>query len=226
MASTGEQRESKIQDLRACIKDWKGHSVDELGPLYLYQVLTVHREAQEKEYEVYLFDKALLFVVEEVKDDDSRILHLKGRFYMKSINNVAVVPGGTEMKVFSDGKEAFSLFFKEISGVYRWYQCLKYLVASTKTVTASTGRLGENDTGACQQHDNDVQSVNNEKNSDGDDIESQMHLVEEKEAGTTEQSKLTGKRWAMLAMLLFCFTLQGFIITHSFARTAEFVEDN
>lgn len=62
------------EDLRNRIIDWKGHPLSGLGPLQMYDLLSVRRDAMVREFFVYLFKEAIICVVEEKKRTLGRLL--------------------------------------------------------------------------------------------------------------------------------------------------------
>ena len=104
------------EDLRNRIIDWKGHPLSGLGPLQMYDLLSVRRDALVREFFVYLFKEAIICVAEERKRSLGRflssasgaasvltdaasmtsggtgqskgVLRLKGRIYIKHIRQV------------------------------------------------------------------------------------------------------------------------------------------
>ena len=65
---------SIVEDLRNRIIDWKDHALSGLGPLQMYDMLSVRREALVREFFVYLFKEAIICVVEEKKQFLGRFL--------------------------------------------------------------------------------------------------------------------------------------------------------
>jgi hypothetical protein len=104
------------EDLRNRIIDWKGHPLSGLGPLQMYDLLSVRRDALVREFFVYLFKEAIICVAEERRRTLGRflssasgaasaltdgasvtsggpgqskgVLRLKGRIYIKHIRQV------------------------------------------------------------------------------------------------------------------------------------------
>ncbi|KAI0769144.1 Pleckstrin homology domain-containing protein [Trametes elegans] len=66
------------EDLRNRIIDWKGHPLSGLGPLQMYDLLSVRRDALVREFFVYLFKEAIICVVEEKKRSLGRLLSSAG----------------------------------------------------------------------------------------------------------------------------------------------------
>ncbi|TBU30504.1 Pleckstrin homology domain-containing protein [Dichomitus squalens] len=69
---------SITEDLRNRIIDWKGHPLSGLGPLQMYDLLSVRRDALVREFFVYLFKEAIICVVEEKKRTLGRLLSSAG----------------------------------------------------------------------------------------------------------------------------------------------------
>ncbi|KAI0630706.1 Pleckstrin homology domain-containing protein [Trametes polyzona] len=66
------------EDLRNRIIDWKGHPLSGLGPLQMYDLLSVRRDTLVREFFVYLFKEAIICVVEEKKRNLARLLSSAG----------------------------------------------------------------------------------------------------------------------------------------------------
>ena len=65
---------SIVEDLRNRIIDWKDHALSGLGPLQMHDMLSVRREALVREFFIYLFEEAIICVVEEKKRSRGRCL--------------------------------------------------------------------------------------------------------------------------------------------------------
>ena len=130
------------EDLRNRIIDWKGHPLSDLGPLQLYDLLSVRRDTAVREFYVYLFKEAIICVVEEKKRGLGRllqtasessaasisgsskgVLRLKGRIYVRHIKNVTASSAAGEMSLTIDMEDemaSFILIFKERSNLEAW----------------------------------------------------------------------------------------------------------
>jgi len=64
---------SIVEDLRNRIIDWEDHALSGLGP-QMHDMLSVRREALVREFFVYLFEEAIICVVEEKKRSLDRFL--------------------------------------------------------------------------------------------------------------------------------------------------------
>ncbi|KAF8659888.1 hypothetical protein AX16_001772 [Volvariella volvacea WC 439] len=142
------------EDLRNRIIDWKGHPLSDLGPLQMYDLLSVRRDAAIREFYVYLFKEAIICVVEEKKkglgrllsnasggDTNSTIssasgggkgvLRLKGRIYVKHIKNVTASSAAGEMSLTIDMEDelaSFILIFRDRSSLEGWRSRIQQLV--------------------------------------------------------------------------------------------------
>ncbi|KAL0953730.1 hypothetical protein HGRIS_004921 [Hohenbuehelia grisea] len=143
------------EDLRNRISDWKGHPLSDLGPLQMYDLLSVRRDSLVREFYVYLFKEAIICVVEEKKrslgrllsnasglgnSDSSSItgptqskgvLRLKGRIYVRHIKNVTATSAAGEMSLTIDMEDelaSFILIFKERSSMEAWKNTIQGLV--------------------------------------------------------------------------------------------------
>ena len=145
------------EDLRARIIDWKGHPISGLGPLQMYDLLSVRRDAIVREFFVYLFKEAIICVVEEKKrglgrllsnagvgDNSSLnsgtagqqkgVLRLKGRIYIRHIKHVTDTSVAHEMSLTIDMEDerldSFILIFRERSSLETWKSHIQRLVTS------------------------------------------------------------------------------------------------
>jgi len=142
------------EDLRNRIVDWKGHPLSDLGPLQMYDLLSVRREAALREFYVYLFKEAIICVVEEKKRGLGRllsnassftdpgsmssfsgqskgVLRLKGRIYVRHIKNVTASSAAGEMSLTIDMEDelaSFILIFKERASLEAWKNNIQALV--------------------------------------------------------------------------------------------------
>ncbi len=134
------------EDLRNRIIDWKGHPLSDLGPLQMYDLLSVRRETAIREFYVYLFKEAIICAVEEKKrglqrllSDTSSIatsssrgvLRLKGRIYVRHIRNVTASSAAGEMSLTIDMEDevaSFILVFKERAALESWKNTVLALV--------------------------------------------------------------------------------------------------
>ena len=134
------------EDLRNRIIDWKGHPLSDLGPLQMYDLLSVRRDTAIREFYVYLFKEAIICAVEEKKrglgrllSDQSSIatsssrgvLRLKGRIYVRHIRNVTATSAAGEMSLTIDMEDelaSFILVFKERTALESWKNTILALV--------------------------------------------------------------------------------------------------
>ncbi|ESK96489.1 von willebrand ring finger domain-containing protein [Moniliophthora roreri MCA 2997] len=135
------------EDLRNRIIDWKGHPLSDLGPLQMYDLLSVRRDSLVREFYVYLFKEALICVVEEKKRSLGRllsgdsasvmssqskgVLRLKGRIYVRHIKNVTASSAAGEMSLTIDMEDelaSFILIYKDRSSLEAWRNTIQALV--------------------------------------------------------------------------------------------------
>ncbi|KAL1684044.1 Pleckstrin homology domain-containing protein [Schizophyllum commune] len=141
------------EDLRNRITDWKGHPLSDLGPLQMYDLLTVRRDNVVREFYVYLFKEALICVVEEKKRSLGRllsdpslissssantgsvsskgVLRLKGRIYVRHIKQVTATSAAGEMSLTIDMEDelaSFILIFKDRGSLEAWRARIESLV--------------------------------------------------------------------------------------------------
>lgn len=147
------------EDLRNRIIDWKGHPLSGLGPLKMYDLLSVRRDALVREFFVYLFSEAIICVVEEKKRSFGRllsnassftdsgsmagvasssqskgVLRLKGRIYVRHIKQVTASSSAGEMSLTIDMEDerldSFILIFKDKSSLEAWKNQIQTLVSA------------------------------------------------------------------------------------------------
>ena len=139
------------EDLRNRIIDWKGHPLSDLGPLQMYDLLSVRRDSTIREFYVYLFKEAIICVMEEKKRGLGRllsnassftdpgslsgqskgVLRLKGRIYVRHIKNITASSAAGEMSLTIDMEDelaSFILIFKEKGPLEAWKNNIQALV--------------------------------------------------------------------------------------------------
>ncbi|KAH7914831.1 Pleckstrin homology domain-containing protein [Hygrophoropsis aurantiaca] len=146
-----------VEDLRHRIADWKGHALSGLGPLQMYDLLSVRRDMLVREFFVYLFKEAIICVVEEKKKSLGRflsspsfndssatfsgsnnqskgILRLKGRIYVRHIKRITANPSSGDMSLTIEMEDerldSFILVFKDRSSLEAWKNQIQSLVTS------------------------------------------------------------------------------------------------
>ena len=76
----GESPFQSITDgLMQRISDWKGHPMSGLGPLQMFDILSVRRDVLVRELHVYLFKEAIICVIEEKKKGLGRLWRWRWR---------------------------------------------------------------------------------------------------------------------------------------------------
>lgn len=193
-----------MQDLRDHVKDWKGHTPDTLGPLYLREVLTVRRGSQEKQYNVHLFENALIFIVENT-EDGNRVLHLKGRLYMKSISRAVKVVSSEALQLslslddMPEDQALVTLLFKDDEGkLDRWRHYIAFLAAKARA--APVAKIEIQHSCAAPEPAGTVSEKHTISQAEGGDVESQMLLVVEEKA--VQVPSVRGRKCGMAAMFL------------------------
>ncbi|KAK6992182.1 Pleckstrin homology domain-containing protein [Favolaschia claudopus] len=152
------------EDLRNRIIDWKGHPMSDLGPLQMYDLLGVRRDATVREFYVYLFKEALICVAEERKRSLGRllsnasgmsdaasststaprgVLRLRGRIYVRHIKHVTATSSAGEMSLTIDMEDelaSFILIFKDRVSLEAWRSKIQGLVNSFQSHNPSANR--------------------------------------------------------------------------------------
>ena len=152
-----------VDDLRNRIIDWKGHALSGLGPLQMYDMLSVRRDALVREFFVYLFKEAIICVVEEKKRSLGRflsspafndastspsgssnqsnkgILRLKGRIYVRHIKRITASTSGEmslTIEMEDERLDSFILVFKDRFAMDAWKSQIQALVTSFQQQTS------------------------------------------------------------------------------------------
>ncbi|KAF8634545.1 hypothetical protein AX17_004136 [Amanita inopinata Kibby_2008] len=151
------------EDLRSRIIDWKGHPLSDLGPLQMYDLLSVRRDTAIREFYVYLFKEAIICAIEEKKRGLGRllsnasnftdpasigshstqsrgVLRLKGRIYVRHIRNVTASSAAGEMSLTIDMEDelaSFILVFKDRASLESWRNTIQSLVNMFRTLLVS-----------------------------------------------------------------------------------------
>ncbi|KXN87386.1 Rho guanine nucleotide exchange factor scd1 [Leucoagaricus sp. SymC.cos] len=156
------------EDLRNRIIDWKGHPLSDLGPLQMYDLLSVRRDSAIREFYVYLFKEAIICVVEEKKRGLGRllsntsldsssvpsgtpskgVLRLKGRIYVRHIKNVTASSAAGEMSLTIDMEDelaSFILIFRDRSSLEAWKNNIQALVSMFQGSNHHRGALRDSD---------------------------------------------------------------------------------
>jgi hypothetical protein len=161
--------QSITEDLMQRISDWKGHPMSGLGPLQMFDILSVRRDVLVREFYVYLFKEAIICVLEEKKKSLGRllsgdgasisggvtggggttnkgILRLKGRIYIRHIRRVHDTSSAGELSLTIDMEderlESFILIFRDRGTLESWKSNISSLVQAFQ---ASQGRGGTAD---------------------------------------------------------------------------------
>lgn len=154
------------EDLRNRIIDWKGHPLSGLGPLQMFDLLSVRRDALVREFFVYLFKEAIICVEEEKKRTLGRllggntggydtsgsgggapgkgVLKLKGRIYIRHIKQVTDTSVAGELSLTIDMEderlESFILIFKDRSSLEAWKANISGFVAMHQQTSQASSK--------------------------------------------------------------------------------------
>ncbi|KAK4050507.1 hypothetical protein OIO90_005090 [Microbotryomycetes sp. JL221] len=133
-----------VDNLRRRMYDWKGHSIEEFGALRLFDHLMVRKQAHLRQFIVYLFEEAVLFVADDkskgfagkIVDNitgDKEKLRLKGRVYVRHIWSIVDTSTNDEqsltVRMSEDALEEFVLMFNERSSLELWRTQIEHLMA-------------------------------------------------------------------------------------------------
>ncbi|KAJ8454702.1 hypothetical protein ONZ45_g19198 [Pleurotus djamor] len=157
------------EDLRNRIIDWKGHPLSDLGPLQMYDLLSVRRDSLVREFYVYLFKEAIICVVEEKKRSLGRLL--SGASGLTDSSSVTSTPQSKgvlrlkgpagEMSLTIDMEDelaSFILIFKDRSSLESWRSTIQSLVSMFQSQNPAfiqqQQQQAERDEGARRELDN------------------------------------------------------------------------
>jgi cell division control protein 24 len=109
--------EKTVKSLQNRVTDWKGHNIDDFGELLLYDHFVVNKSAVDREYDVFLFQKILLFCKEVSEDPPNHRsffsvarntpLVLKGRIFVSNVTQAVASP-----EKDSDASSSLFLIFR------------------------------------------------------------------------------------------------------------------
>ncbi|CAE6470883.1 hypothetical protein ACGC1H_003430 [Rhizoctonia solani] len=146
------------EDLQTRLVDWKDHPMDALGPLQMFDILSVRRDSMVRDFYVYLFKEAIICVLEEKKKSLGRLLNtgsgdssslasgltspgpfsskstlrLKGRIFIRHIKRLIDTSVAGELSLTinmeDEGLESFILIFRDRSSLESWRSTIQGLV--------------------------------------------------------------------------------------------------
>ncbi|PLW22557.1 hypothetical protein PCASD_16137 [Puccinia coronata f. sp. avenae] len=142
--------QSVLDDLHNRLQDWKGHSSKDFGILKKYDRIYVEKQANCRQFLVYLFEEALLCVAPVCRDsiidlgtqqDDNSVgralgdcpLKLKGRVYMRHMDSVSVIDHDPKVKFLrvkmkDEKMDAFTMRFHNKNQLEDWYSTIGSLI--------------------------------------------------------------------------------------------------
>ncbi|KIR82408.1 zinc finger family protein [Cryptococcus gattii EJB2] len=152
-----------LQDLKNRIVDLKQLSVDSLGQLRLFGILTVRKRSLKRDFQVYLFQDALVCAAEEKKSgfrqifsssnsmrsdhsghSSKSVLKLKGRIYLRHVSRVVDQSTPSELNLVilmeDESLESFILTFKDKGSHETWRVTINKLIAEYR---GSKGRAAK-----------------------------------------------------------------------------------
>ncbi|KAJ1307082.1 hypothetical protein OPQ81_001201 [Rhizoctonia solani] len=157
--------DAPAEDLQNRLVDWKGHPMDSLGPLQMFDILSVRRDSLVREFYVYLFKEAIICVLEEKKKSLGRllqtgsgdasslasgttspgpfasksVLRLKGRIYIRHIKRLLDTSVAGELSLTIDMEderlESFILIFRDHSSLENWRSTIQGLVNAQRAAS-------------------------------------------------------------------------------------------
>lgn len=145
-----------VDELLKRMADWKGHSPEEFGQLRLYDTVNVRKDAATREFIVYLFDEAILCVIDDKRKGiagklvdavtpggDGDKLRLKGRVYIRHIRAVADSSKGDELLLTitmnDDAVAEFVMLFKERTSLEVWKAQIEILLRQVHASPTNSG---------------------------------------------------------------------------------------
>lgn len=144
-----------LQDLKNRVVDLKQLSVDSLGQLRLFDILTVRKGSLKRDFQVYLFQDALVCAAEEKKSGfrqifsssnsmrsdhsgqtSKSVLKLKGRIYLRHVSRVVDQSTPSELNLVilmeDESLESFILTFKDRGSHETWRVTINRLIEDNK----------------------------------------------------------------------------------------------
>ncbi|KAJ8297084.1 Rho guanine nucleotide exchange factor scd1 [Rhodotorula toruloides] len=145
-----------VDDLLKRMADWKGHSPEEFGQLRLYDTVNVRKDAATREFIVYLFEEAILCVIDDKRKGiagklvdavtpggEGDKLRLKGRVYIRHIRAVADSSKGDELSLTitmnDDAVAEFVMLFKERTSLEVWKAQIEILLRQVHASPTDSG---------------------------------------------------------------------------------------
>ncbi|KAI7936050.1 hypothetical protein MJO29_015353 [Puccinia striiformis f. sp. tritici] len=143
-----------LDDLLDRMQDWKGHSSKDFGILKKYDSIYVEKEANSRQFLVYLFEEALLCVSPVRRDsitqgwsdltqqDDNPTggvaggfpLKLKGRVYIRHMDSVSVIANEStnvhflRVKMRDEKLDTFTMRFEDLNQLEDWHSNINLLI--------------------------------------------------------------------------------------------------
>lgn len=144
-----------LQDLKNRVVDLKQLSVDSLGQLRLFDILTVRKGSLKRDFQVYLFQDALVCAAEEKKSgfrqifsssnstrsdhsghSSKSVLKLKGRIYLRHVSRVVdqSTPSELNLVILMEDEllESFILTFKDRGSHGTWRVTINKLIEDNR----------------------------------------------------------------------------------------------
>lgn len=144
-----------LQDLKNRVVDLKQLNVDSLGQLRLFDILTVRKGSHKRDFQVYLFQDALVCAAEEKKSgfrqifsssnsmrsdhsghSSKSVLKLKGRIYLRHVSRVMDQSTSAELNLVilmeDESLELFILTFKDRGSHETWRVTLNILIEDNR----------------------------------------------------------------------------------------------
>ncbi|WAR63986.1 hypothetical protein PtB15_16B145 [Puccinia triticina] len=153
-----------LDDLLDRMQDWKGHSSKDFGVLQKYDQLYVEKEANCRQFLVYLFEEALLCVSAVQRDSITQgwtqqdgpypnsgrpapPLKLKGRVYIRHMHSVSVIPNDASnvyflrVKMKDEKMDAFTMRFDDLGQLEDWHSHINALIHKRNNPVADPSPL-------------------------------------------------------------------------------------
>ncbi|KAA1123911.1 hypothetical protein PGTUg99_029422 [Puccinia graminis f. sp. tritici] len=147
-----------LDDLLDRMQDWKGHSSKDFGLLKKYDQIHIEKEANCRQFLVYLFEEALLCVSPVRRDSITQgwtqqdehhtgsvaggpPLKLKGRVYIRHMDSVSVIPNDPlhvyflRVKMKDEKMDAFTMRFENLNQLEDWHSNIHSLIQKNKQKT-------------------------------------------------------------------------------------------
>lgn len=151
-SSNADDLDSIVRDLTQRVNNWAGADPTVLGQLFLHDTLRIRKGTQEKQFEVYLFEEAIICTVERKRKrifgsalgvphhvfgakPTAPALTLKGRIFRKHIERISDTSTDDEWSLTVDMEgvkhvDSFMMIFSSQRSLKIWYSELSAVLSA------------------------------------------------------------------------------------------------